>query len=715
MPNSSTASLARSTRNRGTRGPLPVVRWLQTGAVAAGMGIALAAAPAALADDGGTSSTAGATARSSHSAPSSPQSAHGSTARSGRSAATGPVAQPASALRQRSVTLSRVRSVVDQAAVAPTSVADEATVDPTPVATSTGHFAVTPSSSTAASAAVTRVAASQQTNPIGDLAAFLGLPGAPATSAPSLGALPILLSLTLEDLFSGTGAPVVTNPTAVVTGLFNEVLRVNPTAAELQNYLGVFNVTGVNGVIAGLYSSTAFRQAEVRNAYLELLGRSATEQELAWGTTQLMWGVPEPLFAASLAGSREFYTSSAANGGTLGPVPTGASYVNLLYRTMAGTAPDPTTLATYAQWLQAGLPIGFIATDFVTSEAFRAAKIDEIYQVLGQTATNQEIADYVQNWFWDGGLTGIATSLLATSANVGRIENGQIALPDMAVVAQLQQLLLAKYTETPDGFFELYSTMVGDCSNTSGPKCINPKLYELLTSGGTTRGIPNSSLTLTSITANVATLIPTQNEIDMKKSLKFPLQDPASLSTYFTGGVIQPFENPIVTADDGTYIIDGHHRWSSIVLINPYTQVTALDMGYVPTPQDGLKEAQIGVAAVKGYLAVAQGGGINLYTTDEQTFNTEVYSYISTAADPDAVLAVFTKYLGLDGQTTQEKYTSVENYLWGNVLRMRSLNPYVPGATSREVMPQTDPLPVTSGAWASGALSYTFPTISYLG
>jgi hypothetical protein len=30
-------------------------------------------------------------------------------------------------------------------------------------------------------------------------------------------------------------------------------------------------------------------------------------------------------------------------------------------------------------------------------------------------------------------------------------------------------------------------------------------------------------------------------------------------------------------------------------------------------------------------------------------------------------------------------------------------------------MPQTDPLPVTSENWAGGTVSYSFPTISYLG
>ena len=680
------------------------------------MGIALAAAPTALADDGASSSAS--SARDAHTTTSSQTAAHHPSAagRSGRSASTGAGVTPAAASASSRLTT----LLADTGSAATTTSAATAT-------TTHGRTARVDSSAAVATASVTTTTAALQANPFGQLSAFLGLPGAPATSAPSLGAFPILLNLTLEDLFSGTGPAAVTSPTAVVTGLFNQVLRTNPTAAELQNYLDVFNLTGVNGVVAGLYSSTAFRQTEVNNYYLELLGRPATQQELAWDTTRLMWGMSESVFAASIAGSKAFYAASASNGGPLGPVPTDTSYVNLLYRTLLGQAADPTALSAYVQELQAGLPIGLAALQFVTSDAYRQVKVQEIYSVLGQTATQQEITKYVQNWFWNGGLAGIATGLLATSSNVGNIEGGQVVLPDMAAAAQLQQLLLAAYTETPEGFVKLYGTLVGDCSDTSSANCKNPALYSLLTTGGADRGLPNSSLALKSITVQVADLIPTQNEIDLKKSLKFPLQDPASLTTYFTGGVIQPFGNPIVTADNGAYIIDGHHRWSAIVLINPYTQVTALDLGYVPTPQDGLKEAQIGVAATKGFLAVSPGGGINLYTTDEQTFDTAVRGYIETAADAhtqepppsipwtDQVLDVFTTYLGLDGQTTDEKYTSIENYLWGNVLRMRELNKYIPGATSREVMPQTDPLPVTQGYLASGALSYSFPTISYLG
>jgi hypothetical protein len=587
------------------------------------------------------------------------------------------------------------------------------------------NAAVTASSPVASAAEKARASA-VSTDPLGNVAAFFGLPSAPGTSAPTLNAIPLLLRLTLEDVFSGTGPAPVTNPTAVVTGLFNEVLRENPTSDELQNYLGVLGLTGVNGVVAGLYSSSQFRQQEVNNYYLELLSRPATQNEISWGASQLMWGTPAPLFAASIAKTPEFYAASASGGGQFGPTPTANSYVNLLYRTLVGQAADPTTAAVYVQRLQAGLPTGFVARDFVTSDTFRTVKVDEIFSVLGQTPDPAQVAGYVDSWFFYGGLAGISTSLLATSSNVQRIEAGQVPLPDTSAAAKLQTLLLSPYGEAtdPTSFYAQFGTLLSlsgtPISDTnqctpSNTQC-DQALFQLLTQGAVDRGLPNSSLVLAAMNANVATMIPTQNQIDVTKSLRYTLQDPDQLTTYFAGGLIQ-FSTPVLTADDGAYIVDGHHRWSGVVLINPYAQMAALDIGYVPTPQDGLKEAQAGVAAVNYYLpsSTADEAG-NLYTMSESAFNYYVNQFIQAGSTPEDVLAVFAKNLNYSKAIPiDQQYVNIDNYLWSNVLRMRALNPYVPGATTRVVMPQTDPLPLTQTYYASGALSYTFPTISYLG
>ena len=696
------------------RPPLPVIRWLRMGAVAAGVGMALAAAPAIAAADDGAATSA------SDSAGSAPSRSAGAVAGDQRSPGAATAARRAGAVRTEGVRTEAGRSLTRQLTPPAPAAARDRLPDVSPVAqTAASTPAAQSIESTPSAAAVAGPTAELPIAPVGQLAAFLGLPGAPATSAPSLGAIPILLRLTLEDLLSGTGPAVVTNPTAVVTGLFNQVLRTDPTEEELQNYLGVFNFTGVNGVVAGLYSSTLFRQTEVENYYLELLGRKPTDLELSWGTAQLMWGMPEPLFAGSIAGSSEFYQASAAGGGSAGAQPSATAFVDNLYRSLLGTTAYPAVASQYIQQIQSGVPIELAAMQFVTADAFRQVKVQEVYSVLGQTASQAAVSAAVQTWLLSGGLAGIATSLLAAAANVQRIEAGLVTLPDIASAAQLEQLLLAPYTDAQDGFVKLFNQLLG-VSETStcptSPTC-NVELYLLLTTGGSSRGLPNTALTVTYQNSSVANLIPTQNEIDLSRSLRFPLRDPVQLATYFAGGVIEPFGNPVMTSDDGTYIVDGHHRWSGIYLINPFTEVKSVDLGYVPRPQTGLVEAQVGVATELGYLKVSTGGGINVYTCDRATFDAAIADYINNNPDPvkeAQVYDVFTENLKLTG-TDPQKLVGIQNYLWTNVLRMRTYNPFVPGAPSRNVMPQADDLKPILAYLGSGQLSYSFPVISYLG
>jgi hypothetical protein len=722
---------------------LPVVRWLQLGVVTAGAGAALVLAPGiAAADDGNPSSSASDT-NSRKTERSAAQSDAGAGHRRGdvaqrigrqptgaatsvRVASGGP--RPAATARGRASVTALVNA---SAAVATDYTAEtrralelqEPTVVQQPASESTPSTVsrqVAAEQSRSTTATVAANASAVAVGPFGQITAFLGLPGAPATSAPTVGAFPVLTRLTLEDLFSGTGPTPVVNPTAVVTGLFQQVLRTTPTAEELQNYLGVMALTGVNGVVAGLYSSTAFRQNQVENYYLQLLNRPATSQELALNTSALIWGRPEGLLAASIAGSNPFYDGSASGGGPLGPMPSSLSFVDNLYRTMLGTPADDAVAAGYLQQLNAGLPIGLAALQFVTAETYRQAKVRQVYEVLGETATQAQINAAVQDWFWAGGLTGITTSLLTAVANVDRIEAGPVDTPDMVAAAQLREVLLAAYTSTPDGFVETLNRLLGsDADNPcpTSPTC-NTALFTLLTTGGGDRGLTNGGIDIQYGTANTADLIPTQNEINLFNSLRFKLEDPVGIAKDFAGGVIIPFgDNPVITANNGSYIVDGHHRWSGTYLINPFTQIYSVDIGYVPTPQTALKEAQVGVAAQLGYVKTTSAGeGINVYTVDRATFDETVNGWILGGPQVDAVLAVFRENLGIpDSATEAAQLTAIDNYLWSNVERMRNLNPFIPGATIRDVMPQAEPLTPILSLLGSGMLSYSFPVVSYLG
>ena len=62
-------------------------------------------------------------------------------------------------------------------------------------------------------------------------------------------------------------------------------------------------------------------------------------------------------------------------------------------------------------------------------------------------------------------------------------------------------------------------------------------------------------------------LVPTQAEIDVEKSLKHALTKKENIRNDFSNKIIVN-ETPIVTFR-GNYVIDGHHRWSEIAMLNP--------------------------------------------------------------------------------------------------------------------------------------------------
>ncbi|OAN36417.1 DUF4214 domain-containing protein [Mycolicibacterium iranicum] len=491
---------------------------------------------------------------------------------------------------------------------------------------------------------------------------------------------------------------------AIVTGLFREILREDPTAEELTRYSTLLNWFGTRAVVANLYNSTPFREDQVESYYLELLGRTPSTSEMALGTFLLKIGVPETRVVARVAGSDEFYQES---GGTAD------SFVNLLYRSVLGQAADPDEADVYVQQLQAGWSTRWVASRFLASDPYREVKIQESYSiVLGRSATAAEVDAYLDSWFFRGGQAGIAKSLLYSDENIARVlSTAGIPLPDLVAVTQLKQLLMAPYTEDEDGFVRLFNTLIQwtPTGDSCAPQQVcNTALYELLRSGGLTRGIPNESIDINPITAEASWLLPTQNEIGVDNSLGFPLTHADTLAQYLAGGTVLA-GSVILTANDGTYIVDGHHRWSSLYVINPYAQISAVDLGYVPNAQGALKETQLAIGAQLGYLPVQQIQGPNLFTIGRPEFDAAVERLINSGSDPAAVMKVFKDVKKLDDMA------AVQDYLWANVLRMREFNRPVAGATGRGYMPQPTDLQITFHIMEGGGLIYTLPTLAYLG
>jgi hypothetical protein len=178
------------------------------------------------------------------------------------------------------------------------------------------------------------------------------------------------------------------------------------------------------------------------------------------------------------------------------------------------------------------------------------------------------------------------------------------------------------------------------------------------------------------LSAKVSDMIPTQNEIDVDKSLHFPLTLPATTRIYLSQKTpIKVNGSSLVTCDKTKYIIDGHHRWSQIYVLNPEALVSCLDLSDLKQPFDGLKASQLAVAVDSGKIPSASVKGINLLKISES----DLLKYVNSKITPQCY-KVFVEF-GIK---------SPANHIWKNVKLMQDNNKPIKNAPSRNLMPQTD-------------------------
>jgi len=195
-------------------------------------------------------------------------------------------------------------------------------------------------------------------------------------------------------------------------------------------------------------------------------------------------------------------------------------------------------------------------------------------------------------------------------------------------------------------------------------------------------------------TVETASVIPTQNEIDMTKSLKWGLLD-------FKGTVDMIHKNPpmlkgvpIVTFN-GKYIVDGHHRWSQIYCFNKVmdskpTKFAAIDfVNRELDPLDILKITQttIGLDLHPEKIVphvTTKNPQNNLL--DESCTEDIIYEYIEKNIT-DSCVEKMLAYHEKDGLTDKR---SVMEFILKNCIEMRKDNNCIKNAPDRGSMPQTD-------------------------
>lgn len=239
-----------------------------------------------------------------------------------------------------------------------------------------------------------------------------------------------------------------------------------------------------------------------------------------------------------------------------------------------------------------------------------------------------------------------------------------------------------------------------DTGLTSFIKQVQLKPYQDIILGGLVDFDGDSEddkFTVTQSTSICRDLRPTQNEVVVSKSLKFSLQNPEIFIKYNSSNgpfsVGPPNNNAIITFG-GKFVIDGHHRWSSLYCCNPNAAISTWDISKqgLDDPTDVLKAVQASIMSKLGNIPFASGGGINLFTTDKTTILKYVHSVLSK--DPASAQKLRAYLEGLQefkqmGVALVAKPLT-ERIIWPNIEVLKTESKPIDGATEREMMPQAD-------------------------
>lgn len=191
--------------------------------------------------------------------------------------------------------------------------------------------------------------------------------------------------------------------------------------------------------------------------------------------------------------------------------------------------------------------------------------------------------------------------------------------------------------------------------------------------------LANVKLKMTSCNIPTTKLVPTQNEIDLDKSLKRGLKDISSIELYFKNPAMLFI--PIVTYNK-QFIIDGHHRWSQFYCFNPNAKLRCINFEGDLSPIEMLKSVQGSIAADIHNVPVSTVDGKSIFDEDKKSIQKYIYENICD----DVVNILLEKY-------NVSNKDEVVDTLVENVIKLKTDNEPINSAPKRDVMPQTDKAP----------------------
>jgi hypothetical protein len=252
-----------------------------------------------------------------------------------------------------------------------------------------------------------------------------------------------------------------------------------------------------------------------------------------------------------------------------------------------------------------------------------------------------------------------------------------------------------------------YSEFVKQLGSLAG----DPKVQAFIKAGKKDGSDPDDMFTATAKAIPVKQLRPTQNEIDVKGSLFWPLTKVDSMKKCMSSGPIT-IKAPVVTYN-GQWIIDGHHRWSQLYAMNQDGQINCLDLkGPKMNPIDVLKIVQMAIAADLGKVPVASVKGQNLLKMPPPN----VKKYVKSVLQKDCAEIMLQAYASKqteepvqEGNADKSQNAKVANIVGKNVESMQKTGIPTPGAPKRDVMPQTDDATNAIPMIGKGQINYNEP------
>lgn len=203
----------------------------------------------------------------------------------------------------------------------------------------------------------------------------------------------------------------------------------------------------------------------------------------------------------------------------------------------------------------------------------------------------------------------------------------------------------------------------------------DPKLYALLKEGFGDGDLANVKMSAQPTSIAVSQLLPTQSEIGLDNSLAYPLSQ--DCSTLFNSPVT--IVTPIVTYRK-TFVIDGHHRWSQLYMMNPDAKISAINFNYTDqSPFRALRNFQGAIAVAHGEVPKQFSKVNNVYDMSDSAIEKYVDENISDAC-----------WKSLVNVGVAEDRDSAIDYILNNIAQLQDENKPYGDAPAREYMPQTD-------------------------